>query len=99
MGLAQFRYAFDFGDDWLHLITGEESASTDTAITLLCIDGANACPSEDVGGPPGLMDFVAAISHPWHEAHAEIMRCYGKRFDPKRFDRGVANRQLRKFDL
>lgn len=92
----QFRYLYDFGDDWQHLITVEESASTDTAITPLCVDGANACPPENVGGPPGFMDFVEAMSDPGHEDHADMMRWHGKRFDPKRFDRGVVNRRLRK---
>jgi len=98
MGLAQFRYVYDFGDDWLHSITVEDTASSDTAIAPLCIDGANACPPEDVGGPPGFMDFVAAMSDPAHEAHEEMMRWHGKRFDPKRFDRGVVNRRLRKIE-
>jgi hypothetical protein len=95
-GAARFRYVYDFGDDWQHLITVEESASADAAIAVHCIDGANASPPEDVGGPPGFMDFVAAMSDPGHEDHADMMHWHGKRFDPKRFDRGVVNRRLRK---
>lgn len=98
-GTTQFRYAYDFGDDWQHLITVEESASADSPVVPICIDGANACPPEDVGGPPGFMDFVEAMSDPKHEYHADMMRWHGKRFDPKRFDRRVVNRRLRKLKL
>lgn len=94
--VAQFRYAYDFGDDWQHLITVEESASADSPVVLLCIEGANACPPEDVGGPPGFMNFVEAMSDPKHEGHADMMRWHGKRFVPKRFDRDGVNRRLRK---
>lgn len=98
-GSTQFRYTYDFGDDWQHLITVEESAATDTPMTPLCIDGANACPPEDVGGPPGFIDFVEAMSDPMHEEHADMLRWHGERFDPKRFNRGDVNRRLGKLKL
>lgn len=94
-----FRYFYDFGDGWEHLITVDESAPADSPVALTCIDGANACPPEDVGGPPGFMDFIAAMSDPRHEDHADMLRWYGKPFDPTRFDRGVVNRRLRKIKL
>jgi Plasmid pRiA4b ORF-3-like protein len=96
IGSKPFRYVYDFGDDWQHLVTVEESASSDTTMTPLCIDGANACPPEDVGGPPGFMNFVEAMSDPKHEEHADMMRWHGERFDPKRFNRSVVNRRLKK---
>lgn len=94
-----FRYVYDFGDDWQHLITIEESAPADSPMALTCIDGANACPPEDVGGPPSFMDFIAAMSDPRHEDHVDMMRWHGTPFDPTRFDRGVVNRRLRKIKL
>jgi Plasmid pRiA4b ORF-3-like protein len=96
---AEFRYTYDFGDHWQHLITVEETAPTDQAMTPMCIDGANACPPEDVGGVPGFIDFVEAMSDPLHEEHADMLRWHGERFDPKRFNRGVVNRRLAKIKL
>lgn len=98
-GARQCRYTYDFGDDWQHLITVEESAPSDTLIVPICAGGANACPPEDVGGPNGYMDFVEAMADPTHDEHAEMMRWYGKRFDPKRFNLGVVNRRLGKIKL
>jgi hypothetical protein len=94
-GSRQFCYAYDFGDRWQHLITAEEWVPADTLIVPTCVDGANACPPEDVGGPHGYMDFVEAMADPEHDEHAEMMRWHGKRFDPKRFSVTAANRRLR----
>ena len=45
----------------------------------VCLAGENACPPEDVGGPPGYAQFLAKG---------------GKAFDPARFDREAVNRVL-----
>lgn len=98
-GSRQFFYSYDFGDGWQHLITAEEWAPADTLNVPTCVDGPNACPPEDVGGPNGYMDFVEAMADPTYEEHAEMMRWHGKRFDPKRFSVTAVNRRLRTIKL
>lgn len=93
-----FDYVYDFGDDWHHLVAVEkrhvEPAQAGTA--MLCMDGENACPPEDVGGPPGYAEFLAAIADPRHEEHRNYLEWCGGGFDPTRFDRPVVNRALGK---
>jgi hypothetical protein len=51
--LTTFRYLYDFGDGWEHKVRIEKILPSDAAVRLpLCLAGANACPPEDVGGPP-----------------------------------------------
>ena len=49
-----FTYVYDYGDDWRHKVKVEKVVALDAPIdTGVCIGGENACPPEDVGGPPG----------------------------------------------
>ncbi|HEX2705166.1 MAG TPA: plasmid pRiA4b ORF-3 family protein, partial [Candidatus Lustribacter sp.] len=44
-------YEYDFGDSWSHEITLEDIRPHDpTAPRAVCLDGARACPPEDIGG-------------------------------------------------
>ncbi len=64
-GTRQFFYTYDFGDDWRHRIEVEEVMEPNARNRqTLCVAGANACPPEDVGGPPGCMEFLQAIADP-----------------------------------
>ena len=47
------RYAYDFGDDWVHEIVFEERQAGDTSAKPVLLGGARACPPEDCGGPWG----------------------------------------------
>ena len=51
-----------------------------------CLDGAGACPPEDVGGTYGYERFLAAIADPAHPEHREMREWYGREFDPRAFD-------------
>jgi len=51
-----------------------------------CLDGARACPPEDVGGVSGYWDFLKAIKNPKHPEHQELLEWAGGSFDPERFD-------------
>ena len=59
-----------------------------------CIEGARACPPEDVGGVWGYGDFLEAISDPNHESHAEMVEWAGGKFDPEKFSVDKVNREL-----
>ena len=54
-----FGYIYDFGDDWEHELTIEESRyfNPELRFKIECLDGAGACPPEDVGGVPGYYEF------------------------------------------
>lgn len=71
-----FAYGYDFGDGWDHLITTEGCLPVRDGSKNwpMCLAGENACPPEDVGGPPGYMDFLQTIRDPNHEQHADYWR-------------------------
>lgn len=96
--IEKFIYDYDFGDGWEHLVVVEKRLAADPGRNTwpICIAGANACPPEDVGGPPGYMDFVQAMRDPTHEQHLEMCRWYGGPFDPTGFDANAVNAALRK---
>ena len=60
----------------------------------MCVGGENACPPEDVGGPPGYQYFLEAITDPTHEEHADMLAWCGDGFDPTEFDIEIVNRKL-----
>ena len=51
-GIERFKYTYDFGDDWVHLITIEGTIPTVAGQRYpACIAGKRSCPPEDCGGP------------------------------------------------
>jgi len=96
----EFLYLYDYGDGWEHRVSVEQILPADPALKLpQCLDGANACPPEDVGGPPGYADFLAAIGDPDHEEHAAMLEWCGGAFDPTAFDPVAVNESLRRFKI
>jgi hypothetical protein len=94
-GADWFEYLYDFGDYWEHKIHIVEAASPNGPLdSPRCLEGANACPPEDVGGGPGYAHFLHAISEPTHPEHDDMLLWHGKRFDPHAFDLQEANRRL-----
>jgi hypothetical protein len=61
---------------------------------VICVAGENASPPEDVGGPPGYLEFLAAIRDPTHEEHTNFSRWIGGHFDPTAFDLAEVNARL-----
>jgi Plasmid pRiA4b ORF-3-like protein len=62
----------------------------------VCIDGANACPPEDVGGVGGYEQFLEALANPLHEEHDSYLVWVGYQFDPEAFDLGAVNAALQR---
>lgn len=97
---AQMIYEYDFGDGWSHLITVSDIKPAPDERHPEVLDGEGMAPLEDVGGPPGWEDFVAAVSDPRHPDHAERRSwaglAPGQSFDPTAFDLAAVNRQLRR---
>lgn len=96
--IDEFVYDYDFGDGWEHRVAIEKRLAADPERNTwpMCIAGANACPPEDVGGPPGYLDFVQAMHDPTHQDHLQMWRWNGGPFDPSAFSLNDANRAIRK---
>ena len=61
-------YEYDFGDSWQHEIVLEKVLEPEPNVSYpRCIEGARACPPEDVGGVWGYAEFLEAISDPNHD--------------------------------
>lgn len=85
-GVTELLYTYDFGDDWQHRIVVEALSEADPGTDYpRFVDGARTAPPEDVGGPPGFMDFVEAITKRSHPQHKDMVRWYGGPFNPVDF--------------
>jgi hypothetical protein len=96
---SAIRYLYDFGDHWEHLITVEDALPPESIAEPLprCLDGARACPPEDVGGTHRYEEFLIALANPYHPEHKQWRRWAGLRFDPAAFDLDRVNRRLARF--
>jgi len=99
-GRKAFTYLYDYGDGWEHRVTVEKILARDPAMkSPQCLDGANACPPEDVGGPPGYVEFLEAISDPKHDEHDALLEWCGGSFDATAFRLEDINVRLRQIKL
>lgn len=88
----RLRYLYDFGDSWQHVIAVETVEPSDVSGTWCeVLDGARACPPEDVGGVPGYLDFLASLQQSESkEGHSTLVWAGGS-FNPELYDRRAAN--------
>ncbi|NLN93986.1 MAG: plasmid pRiA4b ORF-3 family protein [Candidatus Hydrogenedens sp.] len=105
-----FQYIYDFGDCWEHEIRVEDKryipVTQDATGQVLgrplveCLDGARACPPEDVGSVPGYYEFCEAIKNPKHKEHRAMKEWIsyvfpeGKGYDSEKFDMEAVNGAL-----
>jgi hypothetical protein len=95
---VRFIYEYDFGDSWQHDIVLEKSLKPELKVKYpRCVEGARACPPEDVGGVWGYAEFLEAIRDPNHESHEEMLEWVGGAFDPEKFSIDEVNKELRKY--
>ncbi|MCD6569685.1 MAG: plasmid pRiA4b ORF-3 family protein [Deltaproteobacteria bacterium] len=100
-----FNYIYDFGDNWEHEIILEDSRYFDPELQshIECLEGARACPPEDVGGIPGYYEFCDALKDPSHEEHKSYKEWfagfpwYDGIFNSERFDMEKVNYELMKY--
>jgi Plasmid pRiA4b ORF-3-like protein len=91
----RFEYEYDFGDGWRHAVLFEGCLRAERGQRYpLCLEGARACPPEDVGGVWGYQEFLEAIADPDHEQHEEMLEWVGGQFDPEAFDPAAATRAM-----
>jgi hypothetical protein len=93
----KFMYEYDFGDGWLHEVVVEKVLPPDPAFKHpICLAGANACPPEDCGGPPGYDNLLEILADPKHPDHAQMAEWIGGKWDASRFDLEAANALLKR---
>src|SRR5262245_22795392 len=93
----RFGYEYDFGDSWRQQLLFEGCLRAESVGRFpLCLEGERACPPEDVGGPWGYEEFVAALADPGHGRHREFRDWVGGSFDPDAFDAGKATKKMRR---
>ena len=86
-GTKTLKYLYDFGDGWEHTIKVERIAAADPSQTYpVLLEAAGRCPPEDVGGPPGYEEFLAALADPAHKSHADMLEWCPDGFDPHAVD-------------
>ena len=94
--LARFRYDYDFGDDWKHIIEIEKTLPAEEGVRYpRCVKGERACPPEDCGGPYEYPYFIDKIQDPKHEEHEDALEWGGGKFDPEEFNLDEVNDDLR----
>jgi hypothetical protein len=94
---GRFRYTYDFGDWWEHEILVEERMAADADMSYpVCVEGEGACPPEDVGGPVGYAELLAALADPSHPEHLVMREWLGRPFDVTAFDPERATTLLRR---
>jgi Plasmid pRiA4b ORF-3-like protein len=86
-GARTIHYLYDFGDGWDHVIKIERIGESDPQARYpQLVTAQGRCPPEDVGGPPGYAEFLAAIADPTHEEHDYMLTWCGGAFDPENPD-------------
>ena len=86
-GVTSFSYTYDFGDNWQHTVTIETITDADPALDYhRFVDGSRRAPPEDVGGIPGFEQFLDAMTKPRHPERKNLLRWYGRPFDPDDID-------------
>ncbi|MBS9405530.1 plasmid pRiA4b ORF-3 family protein [Halomonas sp. TRM85114] len=81
-----FHYRYDFGDDWVHRITAEATGLTETNPCPRLIDGAMACPPEDIGGIAGFEALKDAAAGRGDENGEMLLDAVDGHFDPETLD-------------
>jgi hypothetical protein len=92
----RFHYVYDFGDNWEHEIAVEKKLKGAEAEALsrpVCLEGAMACPPDDIGGVFGYEDLLQALDEPQSSWHHELAEMF-EGFRPDEFDMKRVNREL-----
>jgi hypothetical protein len=95
---SAFRYQYDFGDSWEHIVKVEaiNDRKAPRGDVAKCLEGARACPPEDCGGPPGYADLLEIIKDPKHDEYESTLEWLGGGFDPEAFSAEKINKYLPK---
>ncbi len=81
-GAKSFKYLYDFGDGWVHSIKIERTFPALGMERPMLIEATGACPPEDIGGPWGYQELLAARTDPTHERHADAAEWLSADYNP-----------------
>lgn len=96
-GAKSAVYTYDFGDGWEHEIKVEAPLAKYLDLKApVCVDGKNACPPEDCGGPPGYEEFLRTMADPADPEHDAMIEWAGRVWDATEFNLDVVNQELRR---
>lgn len=96
-GARSFKYLYDFGDGWSHSIRIEKTEPVTIGLDYpFLLHASGRCPPEDVGGPPGYEEFLAAIANPQHPEHQQMREWFGDSFDPQSVNTAAIDERLAK---
>jgi hypothetical protein len=88
-------YTYDFGDGWEHEIKVEAALAKYLDLKApVCVEGKNACPPEDCGGPPGYEELLRIMADPGDPEHDAMIEWAGRVWDATEFDLDAVNREL-----
>ena len=85
-GIERFTYTYDFGDDWVHLITIEGTIPAVAGQRYpACIAGNDPARRRTAADRYGYAHFLAARNDPAHPDHTEMSNWVDEDFDPDGF--------------
>jgi len=82
-GTKTLRYLYDFGDGWEHVLKVERLFPAEPGVLYpVLVEATGCCPPEDVGGPFGYAEYVAAVTNPKDKRHREMKEWFDMGTDP-----------------
>lgn len=91
----KFRYEYDMGDSWTHVIKVEKVFTPEPDVQYpRCTGGERACPPEDCGGFPGYLNLLEVMADPKHPEHDEMLEWIGGQWNPEVFNLDAVNKLL-----
>ncbi len=92
----KFKYKYDFGDNWEHIIKVEKFLLKDKKVKYpVCIGGELNSPPEDCGGVGGFYEMLETIKNKSHPQHEEMLEWLGEDYDAEHFDKELVNKNLK----
>ncbi len=93
------RYLYGFEDCWEHQLEIENSRypGSDCHFGIECLDGARACPPDELEGIKEYREILEALNDPEHEDHEDSLEWYNKNVTTEAFDVDAVNWELTKY--
>jgi hypothetical protein len=94
-----FRYLYGFEDWWEHQLEIENSRypGGDWHFGIECLDGARACPPDELEGIKEYREILEALNDTEHEDHEDSLEWYNKNVTIEAFDVDAVNWELTKY--
>jgi len=91
----KFKYLYDFGDNWDHVIEVEKISSEDKNKNYpTCIGGERNCPPENIMGFPGYYNLLEIMKDKKHPEYRGMVEWLSEEYDPEYFDLEETNGEL-----